>query len=387
MRLPAPLALSLFYLTSFAVLGVYLPYFNLYLKGAGFSGPQIGIVSALLPLCSAIVPTVSGVLADRAGRRRGLVVLSSLLALLTFSLTLGARSFLSVALVIGLFAALRAPALPLVEATAMEISEAGGPHYGRMRAWGSVAFIVLAVGAGRAVGLWGERSILYIILGLLALNLLSAPLLPRDAVRTAGRGSARGLASLVLSRPVLPFLAACVLSQASHGPYYVFYSIHLEEVGYRPQAIGALWGLAVTCEVVAMLRMPAVLRRFGTLPIMAACLLLSSVRWWICAVSAHPLAMAAAQLLHAATFAAFHVAAVTHTHRLFGEDRTASGQAIYGSATYGVGNIVGMSASGLLSDRMTYPGLFAIAAWVALLGGFLVLATARRENRRSQGVE
>src|SRR6059036_3480080 len=193
MPLPAPLALSLFYLTSFAVLGAYLPYINLYLKGIGFSGLQIGIVSALLPLCSALVPTASGLLADRLGRRRDLVVLSSLLALLTFGLVLGAHRFASVALVIGVFAALRAPALPLVEATAMEISETGGPHYGRMRVWGSIAFIVLAVGAGRAVGLFGPGTILYIILGLLALNLLSAGLLPGDAARARGSWSARGL--------------------------------------------------------------------------------------------------------------------------------------------------------------------------------------------------
>ncbi len=387
MPLSAPLALSLFYLTSFAVLGAYLPYFNLYLEGIGFSGLQIGIVSALLPLCSALVPTAGGVLADRLGRRRGLVVLSCLLALLTFGLALGARRFASVALVIGTFAALRAPALPLVEASAMEISETGGPHYGRMRVWGSVAFIVLAVGAGRAVGLWGAGTILYIILGLLALNLVSARLLPGDSAGAARKRPTGGLAAFVFSPRALPFLVACVVSQAAHGPYYVFYSIHLQASGYRPQSIGVLWGLAVGCEVIAMLRMPAILKRFGTLPIMAACLLLASFRWWICAVTVRPAAMAAAQALHAATFAAFHVAAVTHTHRLFGEDRRASGQAVYGSATYGLGNALGMIASGFFSARTTIPGLYSYASWVALLGGFVVFAAARREIRAARGVQ
>jgi PPP family 3-phenylpropionic acid transporter len=185
---------------------------------------------------------------------------------------------------------------------------------------------------------------------------------------------------------VLWFLAACVLMQASHAPYYVFYSIHLEDAGYRPQAIGMLWGVAVACEVIAMLRMPAILGRFGTLPVMAGCLLLASVRWWICAATVAAPALALAQTLHAASFAAFHVAAVTHTHRLFGEDRRASGQAIYGSATYGAGNVLGMVVSGLLYEQAGMRPLFTLASWTALLGGLLVVAGAAREFRAGRGL-
>src|SRR5207249_9442785 len=71
MRFPAPLSLSLFYLTSFGVLGVYLPYFNIYLTTLDLGGLQIGIVSALLPLCGAIVSSAGGLLRQRLGLRRG----------------------------------------------------------------------------------------------------------------------------------------------------------------------------------------------------------------------------------------------------------------------------------------------------------------------------
>ena len=175
------------------------------------------------------------------------------------------------------------------------------------------------------------------------------------------------------------FLLACIASQASHGPYYVFYSIHLETSGYRPQAIGLLWGVAVGCEIVAMLSMPRILKRLGTLPTMGASVLLASVRWWICAVSTAPFAMILAQALHAATYAAFHVAAVTHTHHLFGRGRRSSGQAVYGSATYGIGNIIGMFLSGMLYDRTTMANLFAGASAAALVSGFMVVAAARSE--------
>ena len=386
MQLQPALALSLFYLATFAVLGVYLPYLNLYLEGLGLSGLQIGIVSSLVPLCGALAPAAGGVLSDRLGRRRGLVVLSTLLAMLAFSLLPGARHFGGIALVVALYAVLRAPALPLVEASAMEISEAGGPHYGRMRAWGSAAFIVAALGAGRLVALWGEAAIVPVVIVLLGFNVLAALLLPGDRPRPARPVGGPPLLTLLRGPGISFFLMACVLSQAAHGPYYVFYSIHLEKAGYGPQAIGLLWGLAVACEVVAMLRVGPLLARAGPLPTMAACLVLSAVRWWICAASSSPAPMVVAQVLHAASYAAFHVAAVTHTHRIFGPERRASGQAIYASATYGVGNVLGMFLSGVFYDRVPTARLFAAAAWAALAAAFLVAAAARRGERSARGV-
>lgn len=43
-------------------------------------------------------------------------------------------------------------------------------------------------------------------------------------------------------------------------------------------------GGRVGCEIIAMLLMPRVLGRFGTLPVMGASVLLASMRWWICAL-------------------------------------------------------------------------------------------------------
>src|SRR6266853_6022920 len=248
MPLSTPLALSLFYLASFAVMGAYLPYFNLYLEGIGQSGIQIGILSALLPFCGALAPTAGGMLADRLGRRRDLVLLSSFLALAAFAFLLVTRRFVWIALVVAVYSIARAQALPLVEASAMEIAEAGGPHYGRMRVWGSIAFIVTSLLTGRMIGAWGEQLLIAALILLLALNVLAALVLPRDAPRNPAPREAGALRRLVKRPRTAFFLGACLLSQASHGPYYVFYSIHLEKAGYGVPAIGALWALAVGLE-------------------------------------------------------------------------------------------------------------------------------------------
>jgi PPP family 3-phenylpropionic acid transporter len=375
----AALSLRLFYITNFAVLGIYLPYFNLFLEEIGFDGPRIGTISALLPLSTLLMPAAGGTIADRWGRRRLLVVLSATLATLCFALLLQARSFGAVAVVVLLFALLRAPALPLVEAMAIELQSGGGPAYGRLRAWGSAAFIVTALAGGPLLAGRGDAFVVRLVLGLLVLNVAAALRLPADAPRVAGPPPAGALRQVLLSRGTLLFLAAGALSQAAHGPYYVFYSIHLEQAGYSPTAIGGLWGWAVACEVIVMLQMSRVLARAPAPWVMIGALLVAAIRWSICAWSVSPAAMIAAQAMHAATYAAFHVAAVTWTHRLFGGTLGASGQGIYGAATYGLGNVLGMIGSGWLYGAVPLTRLFACAAGVAVAGAaLLIVPTARR---------
>lgn len=371
-------ALSLFYASSFAFLGLYLPYFNLYLDRLGMSGLQIGTVSAILPLCGVLMPAAGGWLADRLGLRRGVVLACSIAALLTFLPMFLVTRFMAVAGVTALFALCRAPALPIVEASALELAAHGGTPYGRMRAWGSFAFIAAALCATPVVGAWGDRSVLWLIVVPLLGGIGAALLLPPDAGRPEAHPSVRRAAE-VLKRPdVIRFFAACVLSQASHGPYYVFFSLHLRRAGLPNLTLGLLWSIAIGCEIIMMLRMPAVLARFGTTGTITVCLILASIRWTVCALTVNPSALILAQTLHAATFAAFHVAAVTHTWEVFGRDRSATGQAIYSSATYGLGNILGMVGSGLLKDRLRMPSLFAAGAVAAVLGALLMLPLARR---------
>jgi len=379
-RIAAPAAVSLFYASWFATLGVYLPYFNLYLDRIGLDSAQIGVVNAILPMCGALVPAVGGHLSDRLGRRHGLVVASSILGLVAFLPMFRVAGFLGAAAIMALYSAARAPALPLVEASALEIVARGGPAYGRMRAWGSFAFIVASLGAGPLVGRLGERVVLALITALLSVGVVAALLLPRDPLPPAERGAAGGVSAALRRPSVALFLLACILMQASHGPYYVFFSLHLREAGVPPRTLGLLWAAAIACEILMMLRMPSVLARHGSAPVMAICLGLAAVRWALCAATVDPLLLVLAQTLHAATFAAFHVAAVSHAFGEFGRERSATGQAIYSSATYGLGSILGMVASGLLRDRIGTPALFAAAALTALGGGVLMAAIPSRRR-------
>jgi len=71
--------------------------------------------------------------------------------------------------------------------------------------------------------------------------------------------------------------------QASHGPYYTFFSIHLAEIGYGKFSIGTLWALGVLAEVGLFLVMHKVLARFPMRTIMLCAATLTAFRWLVIA--------------------------------------------------------------------------------------------------------
>ena len=155
------------------------------------------------------------------------------------------------------------------------------------------------------------------------------------------------LREVLSQRQVVALLTVCFLMQASHGPYYTFYSIYLQDHGYTRSAIGQLWALGVIAEIAVFLVMPRLVPRFGLRALLLSSLSLAVLRWLLIAYfvdSAWILIIA--QLLHAATFGVYHGAAIQLIHRYFRGRHQGRGQALYSSLSFGAGGAVGALYSG-----------------------------------------
>jgi len=82
--------------------------------------------------------------------------------------------------------------------------------------------------------------------------------------------------------------------------------------------------------------------------------------------------LALAQLLHAATFGAFHAASIAAVHRLFPGRIAARGQALYASLCYGVGGAAGTLIAGWTWVAFGPSSSFAVSALFGALGAALV---------------
>jgi len=369
--------LSGFYLFYFATLGGYLPYWNLYLQQLGLDAVQIGNLSAMLVGTRIIAPNVWGWIADRTGRNLRLIRLTLFFSVLAFSGFLAARGYAVLAACTLGFGLFWNASLPLFEAVTLAHLGDDAHRYSRIRLWGSVGFIAAVLGLGG----WFDRQpfmqLPLFIVTLLLLNWIVTLMLPKVPSRRA-QAAAPGVLS-VLKRPEVPaFLAVSMLLQAAHGPYYVFYSIYLQQLDYSAITTGGLWALGVFAEIILFLFMQPLLGRFSLRGILLWSLLLAAVRWGLIGFYAdQPVLLVSAQLLHAASFGSAHIAAIHLVQQYFGEQHLSKGQALYTSFSFGLGGMLGSLYSGYYWERLGAGTVFGIAALLCLLAFVIAFAGMR----------
>jgi len=363
---PICLNLSAFYFFYFAYLGAFAPFFALYLSSVGMNAVEIGVLMALPQLSRILAPHLWGWLADRSGRRIGIVRASGVAGTVAFLGVFAGESFVLLFSVLFLMTFLWSAALPLVEATTLSHLGDETARYGRIRVWGSVGFIAAVVAVGYLLDATGPRALLWVVGGLmLSMLLLSWALTEAPAV--AHPGDDLPVWHIVRRPEVIAIVAASALMAAAHGPYYTFYTIHLVDHGYSKSLAGWLWALGVICEIGIFVWMSHLYRAFTLRRILITSTLLTALRFVVIGWGADSVwLLLGAQTLHAASFGAFHAAAIGVVHKLFRGRHQARGQAIYGSLAYGLGGTIGGLSSGYAWAGLGAGLTFSLAAVCAL---------------------
>ena len=153
MTLRPALRSSLLYGACFAGIGVYMPFFPVWLESRALDPGAIGLILSL-PILTRVVVTAPLVsLVDRGVSARGLVLASSLCLFLAYVALFFATGGAALVAIVLVMAAAQAPLVPLCDLVALEaVRRDPRLDYGRMRLWGSIAFLAFSVAAGYLVG-------------------------------------------------------------------------------------------------------------------------------------------------------------------------------------------------------------------------------------------
>ncbi len=362
-----------FYFFYYAFVGMFAPYWSLYLKSIGFDAVEIAILMSIQPVMRMVAPSLWGWLADHSGRRLLVVQIAAMLSVLSYLGVFAATGFRGMFLVLALMGFFWSASMPLVEATTLTYLGKHSARYGRIRSWGSIGFIVSVLGLGYA---FDHIAIAWLLWAGLACELgilvFSRQIPPVEVL--AHHTDHQPIRRIVLQPRVLALFGACFLMSVAHGPYYTFYSIYLVDHGYAKSAVGGLWALGVICEIGVFFLMPALVRRFGYTRILLASFGAAIVRFALIGWGIDFLTLLfIAQVLHAATFGAYHAASMGLVHEFFQGRHQSRGQALFGSLTYGAGGMLGGLASGPVWQHYGASVLYSCSAGAALLGLLLVL--------------
>lgn len=369
--MPFPLRrYAVFYFCFYAALGAYTPYVARFVDHLGFSGLVAGGMLGLW-YASRIVSPPLWSRAVAQSPRPGLWLLAGCLLA-----SLGFASFAMVSSVLGLFAAMvffgafYNAVMPQFEAMTLGAIAGETEGYGRLRVWGSVGFLVVAGTYGALLDAWGEAWFVWATLPWFALMIWAAWPFRHEVRLTSGSSVSRVAMRPLWRRPgVRPLLLLALIVQAGFGAFYVFYTLHLRAHGHDGFAVGLLWMVGVSAEILLFWSAPGLIRRHGVHRLMALCLGLTVGRWVVVALfaSSMPL-MVIAQSTHALGFALFHACLMQRMAALFPGHEASAGQGLLYGFSSGLGGVIG--------------ALFAAVLWewqggvAAFLGGATLTALA-----------
>jgi MFS transporter, PPP family, 3-phenylpropionic acid transporter len=358
------------YFLYFGVMGVFLPYFNLYCYHLKFSGFQIGVLSGIRSIALVLFPLVWAGLADRFHIRRPIYIFCSFISTAIWAFYLYTTDFWAMLLITVFYGIFYSPIISFLEAFTMDVLGTEKKSYGKMRGWGTIAFIMTVLLLGKVIDIYSiEIIIILIFFGSLAQALISIKI---PDIQIKKQTSFSSNAKVLLKRPVIVFLFCAFLMLVSHGTYYGFYSIHLENLGYGKTFIGVSWALASIAEIIVMIKSDIIFKRFSTDNVLFFSFMVAVLRWLGLFFTTSPVIILFLQILHAVTYGTFHVSSILYIDSLTPDEGKTLGQAVNNAVTYGLGLMVGFFINGYLFETLGTFTLFMISSFIALGGGLLL---------------
>jgi PPP family 3-phenylpropionic acid transporter len=350
--------------------GAHMPFFPSWMATKGLDATDIGLVIALMGIVRVITGPLISFAADAAERQRATIIVLSGGAALSYAAYFWANDFLWILAWSLTTSACWSAISPLVESTTLRSAQAEGFEYGRVRLWGTAAFVVANVISGQLVQAYGIGVFLPFITTAGLLTFVAAfgipQLKPIAAMRPARRDQLRSARALAAHPVFLLFVAAAACAQAQHGFYYGFATLDWKAQGFSAAIAGVLWAIGPIAEIVLFWYGAGVTRRISPAVLLAIAGASGLVKWSVMAFQPPLWVLFPLQILHAGTFAAAHLGAMQFILRAVPPGLTATGQAIYASVTYGVVMAGSQYLSGQLFHAHGAMGYLAMSAFGAM---------------------
>ncbi|WP_338884927.1 3-phenylpropionate MFS transporter [Xenorhabdus sp. TH1] len=402
MVVPSTFWLGLGYFTYFFSYGIFLPFWSVWLKGEGIDASMIGILLGVGMVARFVGSLVISPTVKNPAKLINALRLLSLLALLfAIGFVFGSHWAWLFFIMVG-FNLFFSPLVPLSDALAGTWQKQFTFDYGKVRVWGSIAFVISSSLAGILMSanginfsisslnvdwnisfdrlnnwigheLFGTHHIilaflLFSVTAMLLGMMLKPSIMPVGKIKAANI-NAVSFKELLSEKSVWRFLLCVTLLQAAHAGYYSFGSIYWEQAGYSSSTIGYLWSLGVVAEVVVFTFSKQLFRRWSARNLLLLSGICGVVRWGLMGTSTELPVLIIIQILHCGTFTVCHLAAM----RFIGarkENEIIRLQATYSALAMGGGIAVMSMVAGFMYEQIG-SGIFGVMALVVLPALFL----------------
>lgn len=366
-----PLRLFAYYGAVLGAIGT-VPYLSVMLREAGLPSSLVAVALAGIPIGALAGGPFWAALADATGSPRAVLRFATGLAVVSGALLAFTTNGWAMAAALLLWSFVRAT-MPLADGIVLRMLAGDRRSYGRIRAFGSVTFLLVAWSGGLLRDAW-PRGPLFVSLGLLAVGFALAWTLPEGGpAPRARRGD-----GLRLVRGELPFLAVSVLHGVTLVCFDNFWSMHCQNLGLPSSYAGTGVALAVLVEIAVMIAGRRLLDELGPTRMIALAIAVGVPHWLLTGWVRDAELLVALQALRGVSFGAFWIAGVAWLSERAPTQLAASAQALLPSSSFGVGYLACMSLAAVVLDGGTTAQLFWWVAGIDVLAGVALLASQRR---------
>lgn len=376
-------ALVLAYFTYFGVLGIFVPYFALFLDGRGLNSAEIGLLLAIVTASRIVGPSVWAVIAERSGKPQYVMRVGALLAAIGWLSSFADYGFWPLLAGFTLFSFFWTAILPQLEVATFAFVNDDTRAYSRIRTAGSVGYIVLVMLSGWLYQRFDSEFLPLSALLFLLLLLLSLFLLPKVSLATEHSSEPVRFSALLKNGVLLRFMLAALLLQISFAPFYGFFTLYSRDLGYSGTQTGLFIALSIVAEIIAFYFAGNLMRNRSYRLLLGLCYGVTVLRWLLLATLADNVWwLCFSMLLHAGSFAIAHSCAMQFIQQFFPKKLRSRGQALYVGVIFGGGGAIGAYFSGLLwQDGAGASSTFYIAAMLALAATLLALTLPGSQAR------
>ena len=360
--------LGAYYFSYFALVGVYVIFMPKVLLELGYTAVEVGIIYAAAPFMRFLLPFVFRHAVSLTPKIYQLSLVLTFIGTLLFLVSV--NDFWIYLTANLLFGAAMGISLPYVETIAL--ASLSKHRYGKVRLWGSLGFIVVALWLGKVLD--SPYEALYYLSVMAFLTLLSGAMLTK--YDNISHSSAQEDASFSLSK-YWAFWVSVFLMQVGFGGFYNFFTIYQTAHGVSLEMTSWMWSFGVICEVFMLYFQGPLLQR-NLLHILQFATLVTAIRWLILYLYPDSIALTfASQSLHAISFALYHTAAITYVFSLYTQKKLA--QQFFLGIAFGLGGSVGA----LLSGQIYGEYLFLVESIITFMA-FIVLLVHQRRKKELQ---
>jgi MFS transporter, PPP family, 3-phenylpropionic acid transporter len=361
MTIRPAVAARLSYIAAFGAVGAWFPYLAVFYQEArGLDLGTIGLMTALGATSGLVSAPIWGAVADRyAGSPLVIPIAALVTAVGAVALAL-VDGVVPMALALVLSSVAFAGIAPTLDARALETVGSDRNRYGRLRAWGSAAFIVVVAFTGALIERAGITSMFVVYVG--ALLILAIVALPLRGDVEAPRLPRLDAIGVVLRHPPLArFLPAVLLVWSAAMAINWYFSIHLIELGAPGELVGSSWAIGALVEIPIMAAYPWLAARVGSERLLVIGAAVFALRAVVLSLVNNPVLAAATMGLHGVAFALVLVGGVTFVSRHAPEATAATAQGILSATVFSVAMIVGPGIGSWVAEQFGVPALFTMA--------------------------